>query len=134
MNDKQPRAYLAGPMRGYPQYNYPAFWDAAQKLRDAGWFIFSPAEMDVEEDGENYQDYDEEMQQLHDTAANARRFARRDLDVILNKLHAEHGDAIIVLPGWEKSTGALAETAMAKWVFLPRYTVEEAIDKIQEVR
>lgn len=40
-------AYLGGPMRGLPYFNFPAFDAATTKLRRAGWTIFSPAEKDL---------------------------------------------------------------------------------------
>lgn len=41
------KAYIAGPMRGIPEGNHPAF-HAAQKSWEAdGWQVFSPAVMDV---------------------------------------------------------------------------------------
>ena len=41
--------YLAGPMSGIPQSNFPAFDAAAKHLRDLGHDIVSPAELDDEE-------------------------------------------------------------------------------------
>lgn len=119
--------YIAGPMRGLPSYNYPAFMDADDKLTAAGWETFNPAKMDIEEDDEDHAARSVDEQKLHDTARNARRFARRDVRVLIDFLRAEDGDAIVVLPDWEKSTGATAEVGVAKWVFLPILTVEEAL-------
>ncbi len=114
-------------MRGIPEYNYPALHAAATALREAGWFVYSPAEMDAP-DPEDWASIPVEDQKLHDNAINARRFARRDIDVLLNKLHVENGDAVVVLPGFEQSVGAQAETAVAKWVYLPILTLTEALD------
>lgn len=38
------RVYIAGPMTGLPEYNFPAFHAAAKAWRDAGWEVLNPAE------------------------------------------------------------------------------------------
>ncbi|MDD2728301.1 DUF4406 domain-containing protein [Malikia sp.] len=39
-----PRLYLCGPMTGLPDYNYPAFNEAAAQLRALGYAVVNPAE------------------------------------------------------------------------------------------
>ncbi len=41
------RIYLAGPMTGLPDYNFPAFMKAAAYLRSQGAIVFNPAENDL---------------------------------------------------------------------------------------
>lgn len=120
--------YIAGPMRGILGYNYPAFMKADRLLTAAGWKTYNPAKMDIEEDGKKYASYTLEEQDLHDTAAEARRFAERDTRILIKCLKAENGDAIVVLPGWTSSVGAIAEVGIAKWVSLPVFTIEEVLD------
>ncbi|MDI1279280.1 DUF4406 domain-containing protein [Methylobacter sp.] len=38
------RIYLAGPMSGLPDFNYPAFNQAAERLRGLGFHVENPAE------------------------------------------------------------------------------------------
>ena len=99
--------YIAGPMRGYPRYNFDAFHDA-QKVLEFDWQVLSPAQAD-EADG-----FD--ASKTHDfTQSDMMVFMRRDFEMIMQ------ADAIAVLPGWEKSTGATAEVALAKWKGIPVY-------------
>lgn len=110
-----PRCYVAGPMRGYPAYNFPAFDAAAATGRSLGWEVFSPAEMD------RAHGFDETKQSDGKDVfgpAEIREFIRRDVNVIVETLRAEDGDAVAVLPGWEKSTGARGEVALARWAKL----------------
>jgi hypothetical protein len=90
---QHPRLYLAGPMRGYKDYNFPAFDYAAKLLRAEGYFVFSPADND-------------------------RAKGRKDppiRDCLLDDTHwiCKHADVVALLPGWEKSTGAQAERSLA---------------------
>lgn len=97
--------YIAGPMRGYPAYNFPAFDVAAERFRTAGWNVLSPAEMDRAIGFDEHRDGLESFD-LHGAI-------RRDLDAILSLTPPD--DAIAMLPGWEKSTGATTERAVAMW-------------------
>src|SRR5688572_24059122 len=91
--------YIAGPMRGYEQFNFPAFDRARDKALSLGFEkVISPADMD-REDGEylTYNKRPEEVQRI---------YARRDLEAIFTCTH------VAMLPGWEKSIGAKAEYCM----------------------
>ena len=121
--------YIAGPMRGLPEYNYPAFFAAEDALRAAGWDpIYNPAGMDREYDKVVYEAWTIEEQKLHDTAQAARHFAWRDVNILIKRLSAENCDAIILLPGYEASTGATAELAVARWVMLRVLTIDQALN------
>ena len=122
----KPKCYIAGPMRGLPEYNYPAFIIADFKLGLIGWETYNPAKMDLD-DNKGHERQTIEEQEAHDTPLHARHFATRDLEVIL-KLRAEDGDALIMLPGWAGSIGARAERAVAQWIHLPVLTLKEALD------
>ena len=45
------KLYIAGPMTGYPEWNFPAFREAARELRMRDFEMVSPAEMDEQDFG-----------------------------------------------------------------------------------
>ena len=123
------RCYLAGPMRSRPEFNYPAFHQAAAQLREAGWYVYNPAEMDIARDNGG-PDLTLSLKEQGYHAADfrtARRYATRDLKVITQQLQGECGDAIVYLEGWAESIGAQAEIAASKWVNLRVLSLEEAL-------
>ena len=124
--------YLAGPMRSVPGFNYPAFHAAAKQLRKAGWAVFNPAEMDIalDDGGPDLTMSIEEQGVRAGDYSHARRCAHRDTVLIIQKLRAERGDAIVTLEGWQRSVGARAEVAVAEWVGLPHYYVRQAIKEL----
>lgn len=101
--------YLAGPMRGYPQFNFPAFDEAARMLRAEGHTVFSPAEHDRSIYGDTFADHVVDGAENETPEFNLRRALAAD--TLWISLEAE---AIAMLPGWEKSSGAFAEWALAR--------------------
>lgn len=104
--------YLAGPMRGIPQFNFPAFYAYAKQLRAEGHTVFSPAEKDNERHGtdiskDNPTGSEEVATESH--GFNLREALGIDLAYI-----CKTADAIAMMPGWEKSKGANAEKATAE--------------------
>jgi hypothetical protein len=105
------KIYLAGPMRGIPEFNFPAFYAAADKLRAEGHFVFSPAERDNERHGTDISKGNatgDESKAAKDHGFNLREALGRDLAFI-----CAEADAIALLPGWGSSKGAIAERATA---------------------
>ena len=104
------KVYIAGPMRGKPDFNFPAFHAAAASFRADGHEVFNPAEADLSEFNtvENVQAFYE-----HDKEYMKRHVMRKDLLWIL-----DHAEAIAMLPGWMNSPGANAELALAKYLNL----------------
>ncbi|AFU45412.1 hypothetical protein C380_08550 [Acidovorax sp. KKS102] len=87
--DRERRVYVAGPMTGLPEYNFPLFNATAARLRSEGWHVENPAEHGHVE-GAGWADY-----------------LRWDISRI-----ATCG-AIYLLPGWSKSKGATLEVHIA---------------------
>lgn len=90
--------YVAGPMRGYPLMNFPAFDEATATLRAQGYEVTSPAEMDREHG------YDGTRPMTEDELVLA---FERDFDAV------RRVDAVVLLPGWEESEGTGAELSIA---------------------
>ena len=106
------KVYLAGPMRGLPLFNFPAFHEAAKKLREKGHTVFSPAERDNERHGVDISAGN--MTGDESLAAKEHGFNLREaLGIDLAWICSE-AEAIALLPGWRKSKGAKAEYATAK--------------------
>ncbi len=97
------KAYLAGPMRGLPHFNLPAFQSAAKKLRQEGYIVFSPAEKGQESQLDDNPELQNDLQ------------FRRDV-FKLDAIAICESDVIALLPGWEASSGARAEWALASAV------------------
>lgn len=111
------KLYLAGPMRGYPEFNFPAFHAAAAHLRSLGHEVFSPAEKDIERHGTdisagNATGSEAEATKLH--GFNLRVALGDDLAWI-----CEHAEGIALLREWQGSKGAQAEYATALALGLP---------------
>lgn len=122
------KLYLAGPMRGYPEFNFPAFHAAAAKLRAAGHEVFSPAERDIERHGTDISkgNVNGDVQ----VAASNHGFSLREALGDDLAWICKHAEGIALMPGWEHSKGALAEHATAyalglKVVLLSKSDIDE---------
>lgn len=115
-------AYVGGPMRGYPEYNFPAFDAARDSLHRRGWDIISPADMDRAH-GLDPKNPETEAIVNAWTRDDWKRVIARDVEAIIS-LDPERGDALALLPGWEQSTGAVAEFFLARWCGLAVIDVE----------
>lgn len=109
------KAYLAGPMRGYPEFNFPAFEQATRVLRHHGHTIFSPAEHDLD-NGFDPSGMDGTIEELAEVGFDLREALRIDTEWICC-----HAEAIFLLPGWKDSSGARAEKALGDALGIPCY-------------
>lgn len=98
--------YLCGGMAGLEHGNRPAFRAAAKHLRASGHDVTSPTELN---------DADGEKGALDIGHPNRPAYLLRDLAVIASP----EVDAVVVLPGWEDSTGAWAEVKFARAIGVP---------------
>lgn len=87
--NKPARVYLSGPMTGLPKLNFPAFATYAEYLRELGFSVVNPAEINP------------------DTTMTWAACMRADIKALCDC------DAIALMPGWEHSRGAHLELHIA---------------------
>lgn len=109
------KIYIAGPMTGIQDWNYPAFFQAEATLRLRGHDPINPARTD----GETLADA-----LTHAGSPDAPKhpwsyYLRRDIN------HVAEADAICLLPGWQKSKGARLEVTLATALGLPLYILRD---------
>lgn len=83
------KVYVSGPMTGYPDLNFQAFKAATQVLRDHGYEVVCPTEVNP------------------DPRTHRHECMRNDVRALAGC------DAIALLPGWERSHGARLEVEVA---------------------
>jgi hypothetical protein len=89
------KLYVAGPMSGIKDWNFPAFHAAAAQLRSLGFEVVNPAEL------------------CPDTSMSWADCMREDIKALVDC----HGVAL--LPGWENSKGATLERHIACALKIP---------------
>lgn len=111
------RIYLAGPMTGIAQFNFPAFDEAAVTLRERDYDVVLPADMDSEEiRAIAFASRDGNLSAFEGMA----KKTWGDLLAADVKLIADDGiQGIVCLEGWEQSRGARLETYVASLCGVP---------------
>lgn len=84
------RVYIAGPMTGYAELNFPAFFNETAVLRAVGLHVINPAEINV------------------DPKKGWTACMRADISLLVTC------DRIHLLPGWSRSKGASLEHHIAR--------------------
>ena len=105
------KIYLAGPMRGIPNFNFPAFHHAAEILRLGGHEVFSPAEHDIKTNGPEIGNNPTGSEEI---ATKKCGFSIREALGADTAWICAHAECVALLPGWENSKGANAEKALAE--------------------
>jgi len=109
------KIYIAGPMTGHKDWNFPAFFEAEETLKGLGYEVINPAH----NDGKT----------LEEALLRAGRpdapnntwgdYMRRDLPHVLAV------DCVCVLEGWRNSKGATLEVQVAEALDLPIYILKD---------
>ncbi|KQP39236.1 DUF4406 domain-containing protein [Pseudorhodoferax sp. Leaf274] len=89
------RIYIAGPMTGHPELNFPAFHAEAARLRGLGFDVVNPAEINT------------------DPNAGWQTCMRDDIAQLVRC------DGVATLPGWQRSRGASIEVGLAQGLEMP---------------
>ena len=106
------KVYVAGPMRGIKDFNFPAFDEASAYLRRLGATVVNPADHDREMGFEGIgMTGHEPLTDREDFDLKAT--LKWDLEQVADS------DAVAVLEGWENSSGAKAEVALAHALGVP---------------
>ncbi len=96
----RPKLYLSGPMTGLKDLNKTAFEKAAKQLRQRGYKVINPHDLDKNEPKRTWEDC-----------------LRRDIG------HEMYCTAIATLPNWKKSRGARLEIYIGKSLKYPVHPV-----------
>lgn len=105
------KIYISGPMTGYDDMNFPAFYEMENKLKNyIDVEVVNPAKVShlAEEKYKNPSYFD---------------YLREDFRVLLDC------DAVVMLTGWKESRGCMAELALAKALSIPFF---EDLQKLEE--
>jgi hypothetical protein len=108
--NKKYTAYVLGPMRGKPFFNFPAFDAITSSLEGAGHEVYNPAQLDREAGFNPFTLPPKWDWSQLPPGLDMQETIKRDVEVILKC------DAYVCLEGWEKSTGATAEQKLLVWM------------------
>lgn len=102
------KLYIAGPMTGYPDCNYPLFNEVHERLEAAGYEVLNPAKAVVGSEA-HYVD-----------------FIREDLRMMLDC------DGVALLDRWWESTGARNEVNVAGVLLMPCRPWQEWLERAHQ--
>lgn len=114
--------YIAGPMTGRPDMNYPAFRTAGAELRAVGYEVLNPADVDAMHKRE-LGDVDGCNVCFNGVSHTWEWYMRRTLTMVLN------ADGIAVLQGWAGSRGAMMEVRLSEQLGMPMAHVATWIER-----
>lgn len=98
------RIYIAGPMTGHTDLNFPAFHAASTYYSRRGAVVINPAEINADE----VSAYHVERLTAEQHYAIWVKCMKNDINALMTC------DTIVMLPGWQKSRGAKLEHHIAR--------------------
>lgn len=113
------KIYIAGPMTGYVNFNYPKFMEIEAMLIEQGYTVFNPAN----------KGFDESLSTVSKETGCTRTAIKHGLD--MREIYSWdvskviEADAIFILKGHENSPGAQGELAVARAMqhYYPEYEI-----------
>ncbi len=115
--------YLAGPMTGYPEFNRAGFAEGEGYALDRGWKVVSPQNTNPSHQGPC------PTGERQTTAAGSHPYGcwvKASLRMLLDC------DAVLMLPGWQASTGASLEHRVAHTSGMPVYEMLGGADASED--
>ena len=109
------KIYIAGPMTGIKDFNFPLFFETEEKLKELGYETLNPAT----NDGANLETAIQNAISASDNGATWSSYMRRDLYSL------SLSDAVCVLPDWKSSKGATLEVHVAEALGIPIYILKD---------
>lgn len=117
--NNSPLAYVAGPMRGIPEFNFPAFFATEEELESRGFDVINPARQGIENGfdptGMTGNEY------LSTVGFDPRKALAWDIEQVTK------ADLVVVLPNYELSRGARAEVAAAEALSVPVIVLDRVL-------
>lgn len=92
--------YISGPMSHYDFHNFPAFFEAERRMREAGYNPINPARNTGD-------DWEEAYAHSLENPRTWEECIRLDTQQVLDS------DGIVLLHGWERSKGACLEVVLS---------------------
>ena len=109
------KVYIAGPMSGMKDFNFPAFFEAERQLELLGYEVINPAH----NDGATVQEALESAGTPESPNKLWSDYMKRDLP------HVMDVDMLCVLPGWQNSKGARLEVTVARAIGIPLMVLKD---------
>lgn len=127
-----PTLYVAGPMTGIPNFNYPHFREVGDSLRECGFTVLNPVDVDAMHEAERNM-VDASLRHVCADCDNGIKhewhwYMRRTLKMMLE------ADGVALLRGWERSRGAKLEVEVAKGLGLPHLPWQSWVLRAREAQ
>jgi hypothetical protein len=108
----KPILYISGPLTGYPEYNFPAFF-GAEKILEGNIKIINPARFVIDLWARwgligRFEEWKEIVSSPVLKIIPMEKYMHTDILAVCLS------DGVVVLPGWEKSEGAIKELQIAQ--------------------